>query len=343
MFQFLEGLSDRQAASAVRGRIDWKYALGLELTDAGFDASVLCEFRARLVEQYASERLLEALLVQCQAHGWLKAHGKQRTDSTHVLAAIRTLNRLELVGETLRAALEGVAVVAPTWLQSWVPPDWFERYSRRIEDGRLPRSEAERKQYAEQIGTDGALLLTRVYEPQAPAFLREIPLIQELRLTWVHQFFHDAGVVRLRAKEDLPPCSLRHDSPYDPEARYSTKRSTNWIGYKLHLTETCDDEQVHLITHVATTPAPVVDGEQTRRIQEDLAARDLLPSEHVVDSGYVDAAERCAVSRTMASGCWGRCVLIRPGKRAKPTAMTRLTLRWIGKPNRPPVPKGRAA
>ena len=127
VFQFLEGLSDRQAASAVRGRIDWKYALGLELTDAGFDASVLGEFRARLVEQQASERLLEALLVQCQAHGWLKARGKQRTDSTHVLAAIRTLNRLELVGETLRAALEGVAVVAPTWLQSGGPPDWFER------------------------------------------------------------------------------------------------------------------------------------------------------------------------------------------------------------------------
>lgn len=289
VFQFLEGLSDRQAAEAVRSRIDWKYALGLELSDAGFDASVLCEFRARLLAQQASERLLDEFLAQCQSHGWLKARGKQRTDSTHVLAAIRLLNRLELVGETLRAALEALATVAPEWLRSWVPTDWFERYGRRIEDGRLPRKERERQQYAEQIGADGALLLRRVYEPQAPAFLRELPALQELRITWIHQFAQQEGQVRLRTKEELPPCTLRHDSPYDPQARYSTKRDRSWIGYKVHLTESCDGQQVHLVTHVETTYAPLIDGEQTERIHQALAARDLLPQEHLVDTGYVEA------------------------------------------------------
>jgi transposase len=289
VFQFLEGLSDRQAAEAVRSRIDWKYALGLELTDPGFDASVLCEFRARLVAHEASERLLTALLEQCQARGWLTAGGKQRTDSTHVLAAIRTLNRLELVGETLRAALESIAVVAPQWLQSWVPDDWFARYSRRIEEGRLPSKEADRHAYAEQIGADGARLLSRVYEPQAPAFLRALPAVQEVRLTWIHQFLQEEGRVRLRSKEDLPPCTLRHDSPYDPQAHYSTKRSMSWIGYKVHLTETCDQEQPHLIIDVQTTPAPTTDGEQTERIHAALADKQLLPAEHLVDSGYVEA------------------------------------------------------
>src|SRR3954469_14783025 len=101
VMQFAEGLADRQAADAVRSRIDWKYALGLELTDPGFDFSVLCEFRARLLDGGAARLLLEAMLETCKAHGLVKARTRQRTDSTHVLAAIRTLNRLELVGETL--------------------------------------------------------------------------------------------------------------------------------------------------------------------------------------------------------------------------------------------------
>src|SRR4051794_34409382 len=113
LLQFRENLPDRQAAEAVRARIDWKYLLGLELDDPGFDHSVLCEFRARLLEGGAEERLLHRLLEVCQARGLLKARGRQRTDSTRVLASIRALNRLELVGETLRAALNELATVAP--------------------------------------------------------------------------------------------------------------------------------------------------------------------------------------------------------------------------------------
>src|SRR5256885_13284140 len=102
VLQFMEELPDRQAADAVRGRIDWKYLLGLELADPGFDASVLCEFRRRLVDTGAEARLFETLLMTCKAQGWVKARGRQRTDSSHVLAAIRVLSRLEQVGETLR-------------------------------------------------------------------------------------------------------------------------------------------------------------------------------------------------------------------------------------------------
>src|SRR5438876_6755547 len=92
VLQFAEGLSDRKAADAVRGRIDRKYALGLDLADPGFDASVLSEFRARLATGAAERLLLDTLLACCRERGWLKARGRQRTDSTHVLAAIRALN-----------------------------------------------------------------------------------------------------------------------------------------------------------------------------------------------------------------------------------------------------------
>jgi transposase len=113
LLQFAEGLSDRQAANAVRSRIDWKYVLRLELTDAGFDASVLSAFRSRLITGAAESLLFDTLLTWCRNRQLVNARGRQRTDSTHILAAVRVLNRIEVVGETLRHALNTLAVVAP--------------------------------------------------------------------------------------------------------------------------------------------------------------------------------------------------------------------------------------
>jgi len=163
--QLVEGLSDRQAADAVRDRLAWKYALALELDDRGFDASVLCEFRERLIVGGAEALLLHSMLTILRDQGLLKARGKQPTDSTHVLAAIRILNRLECVGETLRHALNALARHAPEWVRAQVPCDWFDRYSRRIEVYRLPSGKAERQALAGLIGADGVTLLT--LRPQA--------------------------------------------------------------------------------------------------------------------------------------------------------------------------------
>jgi transposase len=142
---FREQLSERQAAEAVRARIDWQSLLGLELDHPGFDFSVLSEFRDRLLAGRAEALLLDTLLERCGALGLLKARGQQRTDATYVLAAIRVMNRLELVAETLRAALNDVATIAPAWLQRIVPPEWYERYGKRMEETRLPREPAKRE------------------------------------------------------------------------------------------------------------------------------------------------------------------------------------------------------
>ena len=155
VLQFAEGLSDRQAAEAVRARLDWKYLLGLPLDDPGFDFSVLSEFRTRLIAGRVEQQLLDALLALCTARGWLKARGPQRTDLTHVLAKVRALNRIETVAETLRAALNALAAAAPDWLRARVDADWFDRYSSRIEESRLPKGQAVREQYATQVGADG--------------------------------------------------------------------------------------------------------------------------------------------------------------------------------------------
>lgn len=288
IFQFAEGLTDRQAADAVRGRIDWKYALALPLEDDGFDASVLVEFRARLLADGAEQRLFETVLPCLKEQGFVKARGKQRTDSTHVLAAIHVLNRLECVGETLRHTLNVLATAAPAWLQAWVPGDWFDRYGQRLQESRLPKGKAERDALAEEIGADGRRLLAALDDPDAPPGLAVLPAVRVLRRVWLEQYHADEPI-RWRAAADLPPATTMISSPYDVEARFSVKRETRWTGYKVHLTETCDDDLPGVITDVATTPATRPDGAATAGIHDRLEARGLLPGEHLVDTTYATA------------------------------------------------------
>ncbi len=324
----------------MRSRIDWKYLLGLELTDAGFDASVLSEFRGRLVAGGAEEQLLATLLVAYRDQQLLKGHGRQRTDSTHVLGAVRALNRIECVATTLRAALNALAVAAPDWLRPHRDPAWVERYARTVDDSRLPRGEAARQAYVEQIGRDGHALLAAMAAPNAPAWLRELPAAETLRRVWVQNFAlvrrgdaatrrrgdADGGevgaggtpaepvVVWRTSVEGFPPALRYVAAPRDPDVHFAKKRTTEWIGYTrtlVHLTEVCEDDQPHLIPHVETTPAPVVDRDvvgrihaavgrihaAVGRIHAALHADDLLPDAHLVDAGYIDADQLLASTR----------------------------------------------
>jgi len=291
IMQCAEGLSDAQTADSVRGRIDWKYALALELTDSGFDSSILSEFRTRLIAGNAELLLFETMLTLFREQGYVKTRGRQRTDSTHILAAIHVLNRLENSGESLRHALNVLATTAPDWLTAWVPAAWFDRYSRPFAAYRLPEGKDKRYSLAAQIGTDGRALLTGIFDPSAPTWLRNLPAVEILRQVWVQQFYANdpEEPMRWRVAEDLPPAPRLISSPYDPEARSSKKRETEWVGYKVHLTERCDDKLPHLLTDVLTTPATTPDHAVIGMVQDQLAARDLLPSEHVVDAGYVTA------------------------------------------------------
>ncbi|MFE7753390.1 IS1182 family transposase [Streptomyces sp. NPDC057428] len=290
VLQYAEGLSDRQAADQVRARMDWKFLLGLELDDPGFDFTVLGDFRSRLIEHDLEEQVLEVVLARLSDTGLLRAGGRQRTDSTHVLAAVRTLNRMEFVGEALRAALEVLAAAAPGWLTGLIDASWVERYGAKIDNYRFPKGENVRREWAEQVGRDGFALLDAVDQSAAPLWLREIPAVQVLRRTWGEQYHRDTKGVRWREGKDLPPGRRRLASPYDLDARYGVKRGSGWTGYKAHLTETCEPDAPHLITNVETTDATVDDTEMTQAIHQHLEKRQLAPDEHVVDSGYVTAA-----------------------------------------------------
>lgn len=289
VLQELEVLSDRQAADNVRRCLDWKYLLSLELTDPGFDHTLLHDFRDRIVANQAEQQLLDTLLQAFKARGLLKARGQQRTDATHVLANVRTLNRIECVGETLRHALEVLATVAPAWLKPHILPEWLDRYGLRIDEFRLPTKPEERLAMAVTMGQDGRALLTAIYAVDTPDWLRAIPAIETLRQVWLQQFVTEGGKLRFRTDKELPPNAQQIVSPYDPDARWSRKRATHWTGYKVHLTETADDDGPNLITHVATTPATTQDVNLTTSIHANLAERELLPAEHIVDAAYVSS------------------------------------------------------
>lgn len=306
IMQFSEDLSDRRAADAVRSRIDWKYALSLELDDPGFDASVLCEFRTRLLENGEERLLFDALLERLREMGLVKARGRQRTDSTHVIGATRALERLELVGEAMRRALNALAVAAPGWLRERARPEWAGRYAGPFDDRRLPKGKDERLKEAEEIGRDGFGLLDAICsgESDAPAWLKELPDLETMRVVWVQNYLlMPQGGVRFRDREDgLPPAAKRLASPADPEVRAARRGRIRWGGYKVHLTESCDEGAPRLVTHVGTDPAPAQDAEAVSPTHEALRAKDLLPALHLVDGAYMEprslleAHERFGVS-----------------------------------------------
>jgi transposase len=324
VLQRAENLADRPAAEAVRTRIDWQYLLGLPLDDPGFDHTVLAEFRGRVAEGGLELVALDALLARLAAGGLVKAGGKQRTDSTHVVAAVAALNRLELAGESVRAALEALTAACPDWVaQRICVPDFARRYGTPMTSWRPPQSEARREELAIAYARDGYALLEAVYDSSSPGWLRELPATDVLRRVLLQNYTRaitdGKEVIKRREKEPegdgLPPGHARIASPYDTDARWGVKREEFWLGCKLHVTETCDDAPAcscrpaaagipdrghdkgcahltapNLVTHVATTDATVTGNQMTSVTHQDLAARNLAPGRHYLDSGYLSAA-----------------------------------------------------
>jgi hypothetical protein len=297
---------------------------------------VLAEFRARVADAGLEQVALDALLARLAAEGLVKAGGKQRTDSTHVIAAVAALNRLELAGESVRAALEALTAAHPAWVEQRIcVPDFARRYGTPMTSWRPPASQSQREELAVAYARDGYALLEAVYDSSAPAWLRELPAVDVLRRVLLQNYTRTITggreVIRWREKEPegdgLPPGHARVASPYDTDARWGVKREEFWLGYKLHVTETCDDPPPctcspnpaapqpaagdhargcaqmvfpNLITHAATTDATVTDNQMTEVIHAGLAGKNLAPGRHYLDSGYLSAALVVSALRT-----WG--------------------------------------
>lgn len=168
------------------------------------------------------------LLRRLQEEGLIKVRGRQRTDSTHVLAAVRGLNRLERVGETLRAALNELAAVAPAWLRDMAPVTWYERYGRRVENYRLPRSETARLALAAEIGADGQQLLAALDAATDRPELVQLPKVQVLRHVWPRSMSSRQSTCTWATRRSCRRLPSRSAPP--TTRRHATAPSARWRG-----------------------------------------------------------------------------------------------------------------
>lgn len=285
VFQCLENLSDRKAVEALKFRIDWKYALQLPLEYAGFDSSVRCDFRQRLITHEAEGRVFDRVLEQVRDLGLLKHRGTQRTDSLALLTRARTLRRLELVFETLRVALRALLRADADWLTATLPATWADRYQYHCRVER--HSEAERQALEAVVGDDGQWLLDQLAADDAPAGLRDLPAVEILRTVWKQHF--EPGPEHLHFKATSSDTGAeRIETPYDPEAHWSKKGTRSiWTGYKLQVTETDDADHPHLMTDIAVTSSLEHDGTALAEIAQRQQERGVLPGTRYADQGYV--------------------------------------------------------
>jgi transposase len=299
ILQAMEYLSDRQAAAMVRTRLDWKYALHLGLEDPGFDASVLSEFRTRLVDHAAQRQLFDALLEQFREQGLLGGRALQRSDSMTILSAVRALNRLELVMETMRLALEAIAERDAAWLRATTPSAWLARYGEWTQAERLvkekgAKGEGEARRMLEAVGRDGFALLEALEGERRPRWAEEPEAVARMRQVWAQQYRRVGG----EAVELSTPASRERDgvagepiaTPHDPQVRFSGAKGRKAEGYKLQLTETASEAHPAMITDVDVVGLTERDASAVGPIQQRLAERELAPEEQLVDRGYTSGA-----------------------------------------------------
>lgn len=284
VFQFIEKLPDRQAAEMLRMRLDWKYALHLPLEYEGFHFSVLSEFRDRLLAGKAEGRVFEKLVAQIRTLGLIKERGKQRSDSIAILTKVRWLSRLEVAVETLRLAVSRLVKTNREWSEEILPPSWEDKYGERFVMQRY--TEKEWKEYEANIGNDGQWLLKRVEDGGAPADLQELSEVKLMQTVWAQQFRAEAGSLVFK---ELKTYNGRTQivTPHDPEAQYSRKRHSEWIGGKVQVTDTDAAGYPHIITDIVSTDNNLTDYEALPEIQTRLQQRQCTPGEHYVDAGYM--------------------------------------------------------
>jgi len=287
VFQFMESLPDRAAAEAVRLRLDWKYALHLPLDDAGFNFSVLSEFRDRLLAHQAERLLFDQVVAWLQQAGLIKTRSRQRTDSLSVLTKVRDLSRLELVLESLRLAVRAIVAAEQDWACAHLPFSWEQQYGQRAVEYQM--SEAQRADLEQSVGRDGFWLLDGLDAPTTPTGLRDLEAVQLLRQVWAQKFVRDTSGVVWRPAGHYDGHTEIH-TPHDPEARWSAKRGQGTVGYRLQVTDTDADGAPHLLTDIALTPHTHADVTALPEIQARLVERAVPPGTHLTDTAYFSGA-----------------------------------------------------
>jgi transposase len=312
LFQFLEKLPDRAAAQMAVMRLDWKYALRQPLDWTGFHYSDLCNFRKRLVAHGGESLIFERLLAYLRKRGLVQAGGRQRTDATHILGAVKQMSDVEVMREAVRMALSALVSSDALWVMRYIPASFTQNYERTISNYRMSKQELER--FIQQTGEEARWLLDQLAQ-QAEVELQRLPEVAQLARIWEEQYHYvnePERLIAVRQGDDKVINRIRN--PHDPDVTYGTKgRGTvSWVGFKLHVTETL--EAPRFITDVTLTSASARDVGDLTPIQNQLAERDLSPAKHYVDQGYM-SGEKIAESLVLGINLRG---YIGPDTQGKP-------------------------
>ena len=289
LLQFMEKVADRRASEQVVYHLGWKYALDLELDYAGFHSTVLVYFRDRLEEKKAERMIFDGVVDLLIELGLVKRKGKQRLDSTHIVGYVKAMSWMECAIETLRLALEdmehevGNKERPEFWSRLW------EFYVEGNQDWRL--SKIEQANRHRQCGRDMRDLLEWI-GPENPK-LAEREAVKLLRRVFDEQFKVVEGKLELVTQR--PARAVQN--PHDPDAHYADKKTKQWTGYKVHVTETVDPEEPikkkgdpteHFITEMFTTEAAQDEmAGLTEVLKREQQHHEITPQAMYSDAGYV--------------------------------------------------------
>lgn len=202
IFQFVETLPDQSAANAMRERIDWKYALHLDMNHPGMDAETFCEFRQWLSINKIGQQNLAELLQRLSAITFFTNKPGTSLEPDQVISDVCQISRLAKIWEAFNQATKALAAVRPDWLSAASLPHWPERYGQGYKLVNLKLDKVERYVFAQEIGADGSYLLNEIAKTNDPV-LEDIAEVRALRLTWHEQFQQVGGKVWWRKRSCL--------------------------------------------------------------------------------------------------------------------------------------------
>ena len=280
LMQFLEGLSDRAAARNLKFRLDWKIAFELSLEFASIHPTTLTHFRDRLIANEAASYAFDRILEHLTRKGLIKANGKQRIDSTHIIGFVRELSRIELLHETLRLFSQDVGIYKSEMDENLLTHQ--ERYVDKVSTYRM--TDADKKFAIQQSGL--AMKAFQIWANATPAGeeVRAMKSFKILSIVFEQNFIDKA------TDPELIKVSTGKGhicSPHESEAEYANKGKKGWIGYKAQVAETVnDDGSQNFITHIELTAATDFDGDCVESVINDLESKQIMPSELYGDTHY---------------------------------------------------------
>lgn len=288
VLQHAEGISDRQASERMDDSLIWKYATRTDLNETGWDPSVYCDFRTRLLNSGAADLLLDKLLHVAEEKGLIDST-KLRTDATHICSAAKLMSRIELVFECVFDCLNELMDEAPKFLLSINKEEWRKRYyTMRAYNYQVPNTDNAKQKLANTIGSDAKYILEKIDESADKERLNGLMSVQILRRVLSEQFKDSNDGPSFLKKEELSRAGDRIASPHDLDATCASKRGKTWLGNKVHFSETYGANAPHLIVNVKTTPAHVNDCLVLDEIHRELKTKGRKPETHLVDAGYAD-------------------------------------------------------